>query len=82
MLGADEAMAALRARVAAIELKLARLSADLVEAADLPRILLVEAEFEQARLAAERNWTAGLLAELESGELAWPDLAELPPPPE
>ena len=82
VLGADEAMAALRARIAAIELTLARLAADLAEASDLPRILLIEAEFEQARLAAERDWTAGLLAELESGELAWPDLAELPPPPE
>lgn len=82
VLGAEEAMAALRARVAAIELALARLTADLAEAIDLPRILLIESEFEQARLASERNWTAGLLAELESGELAWPDLAELPPPPE
>lgn len=82
VLGGDEAMAALRARIAAIELKLARLTADLAEASDLPRILLIEAEFEQARLAAERDWTAALLAELVSGALAWPDLAELPAPPE
>ncbi|WP_198165774.1 PadR family transcriptional regulator [Agromyces laixinhei] len=79
-LGRDEAVAALRARVAAIELKLARIAGDLAEAEGVPRILLVEAEFELARLAAERDWVNSLLGELESGGLAWPGHADLPPP--
>ena len=80
VLGLDEAMAALRARIATIDLKLARLSGDLAEARGVPRILLVEAEFEQVRLSAEREWTARLVDELESGELPWPDLAGSAPP--
>lgn len=80
VLSLDEVMAALRSRVAAIDLRLARLRGDLAEAHDVPRILLVEAEFEQARLDAERRWTASLLDELESGALPWPDLAAMPPP--
>lgn len=75
VLGRDEAVAALKARVAAIDLSLARLAADLAEAQGVPRILLIEAEYERARLSAEREWTASLVAELESGELEWPDLA-------
>ncbi|MEU1626771.1 helix-turn-helix transcriptional regulator [Streptomyces sp. NPDC020096] len=39
-------------------------------ATSVPRILLVE--FEIARLAAERDWVAGLLTELETGRLGWP----------
>ena len=81
VLGAEEALAALRARVAALDLQRTRLDGDLAQASGVPRILLVEAEYERARLVAERDWTSGLLAELESGELAWPDLDELPPPP-
>ncbi|KRC61956.1 PadR family transcriptional regulator [Agromyces sp. Root81] len=80
-LGPDETLAALRARVAAIELKLARLAGDLGEAVGVPRILLLEAEFEQARLVAEREWMQRLVGDLESGALPWPDLAEVPPPP-
>ncbi len=80
VLGADEAMAALRARVAAIDLAAARLAGDLAEARGVPRILLIEAEYERARLAAEREWMAGVVAELESGDLAWPDLDEVAPP--
>jgi len=81
VLGVDEVLAALRARVAGLDLQVARLEGDLAEAHGVPRILLVEAEYERARLTAERKWTAGLLGELESGELAWPaDLDELTPP--
>jgi DNA-binding PadR family transcriptional regulator len=80
-LGPAETAAAMRARVAANELKLTRLSGDLADAGGVPRILLLEAEFEQARLVAEREWMSGLLGDLESGDLPWPDLSEVPPPP-
>ena len=81
VLGEAEVMAALRARVAGLDLQVAGLDGDLAEAHGVPRILLVEAEYERARLTAERHWTAGLLTDLESGELVWPDdLDELMPP--
>ncbi|RXZ48979.1 PadR family transcriptional regulator [Agromyces fucosus] len=79
-LGPGETVAALRARVAMIELKLTRLADDLAEAAGVPRLLLLEAEFEQSRLTAEKEWMAGLIVELESGGLPWPDLSEVPAP--
>jgi DNA-binding PadR family transcriptional regulator len=39
----------------------------------VPRILLVEGEYEVNRLTAEREWIAGLVADVESGRLTWPD---------
>ncbi|GAB3494123.1 PadR family transcriptional regulator [Amycolatopsis cihanbeyliensis] len=48
--------------------------------AELPRVLLLEAEYELTRLGAERDWVRARLAELDSGELAWPaDLRRLMP---
>jgi hypothetical protein len=45
-------------------------------------LLLVEAEYEIARLAAERDWVASLLADVDSGRLSWPDdIRELEVPP-
>ncbi|PRY00680.1 PadR family transcriptional regulator [Allonocardiopsis opalescens] len=71
--------AGLDGRIAAVEATLAGLSAV------LPRLLLIEHEFERARLTAERDWVRGLLGELERGELDLdPARAEPPggPPPE
>ena len=73
VLGRDEALSALRARYAALELQLATLAADFGEARALPPILLVEARFDEARLTAERDWFADLVDELESGRRAWID---------
>ncbi|QTX03679.1 PadR family transcriptional regulator [Agromyces archimandritae] len=76
VLGRGDAVTALRARLASLDLALAQLKTDLAEAAELPEILLVEADFEGARLRAERAWVARLIDRLVSGELAW-----APPPP-
>lgn len=55
--------------------------AALATAPALPRLLLVEAEYEIARLTAERDWVAGLLADLDAGRLDWPaDLRDLEVP--
>lgn len=43
----------------------------------LPRLLLVEVEYAVARLTAEHDWAAGIVADIESGALPWPDLVEL-----
>ena len=40
-------------------------------------LLLVEVEYAVARLGAEHDWVAGILADIDSGALHWPDLAEL-----
>ncbi|WP_210418485.1 PadR family transcriptional regulator [Agromyces intestinalis] len=69
----DDALVALRARIAALDVQRATLAADLAEASGVPPILLVESRLEQARLDAERSWFAGLVDDLESGELAWLD---------
>jgi DNA-binding PadR family transcriptional regulator len=55
--------------------------AALATAPALPRLLLVETEYEIARLTAERDWVAGLLADLDAGRLDWPaDLRDLEVP--
>lgn len=71
ILGHDEALLALRARLATLEAEIAALGFDLAEARDIPPILLIEAEYENSQLAAERDWFAGLIQRLESGGLAW-----------
>ncbi|HLU58120.1 MAG TPA: PadR family transcriptional regulator [Pseudonocardia sp.] len=68
-----QARAALAARHVELGRRVDGTRAALAEAAHLPRLLLVEAEFEIARLSAERDWVAGLLADLDAGRLAWPD---------
>ncbi|GAA1842845.1 PadR family transcriptional regulator [Pseudonocardia ailaonensis] len=73
-----DATAALAARSA----ELGRRAEALRDLPALPRILLVENEFELARLAAEQTFVDGLRADLDSGALAWPaDLRELEVPP-
>lgn len=71
ILSFDEAVAALGARIAALDAALARAAADLAEAVDVPPILLVEAEYDSGQLASERAWFDDLLARLQSGELPW-----------
>lgn len=76
-----QARAALDVRRAELERRVEGTRAELAEVVHLPRLLLVEAEFEIARLAAERDWVAALVAELDSGGLDWPaDISELEVP--
>lgn len=72
VLGRDGALTAMRARVAALDAELARTAADLEQAIDVPELLLVEAGYERAQLAAEREWFAATADRLESGALGWP----------
>jgi DNA-binding PadR family transcriptional regulator len=66
------AEAALRARGDALGRAREELRRDLGQAGDLDRILLVEAEFELARLGTEHDWVVGFLDELAAGSLRWP----------
>ncbi|RFU82480.1 PadR family transcriptional regulator [Streptomyces triticagri] len=82
-LSVDGARAALAERAAGLEGQSTSAQAQLQTlSARLPRVLLVELEYEQRRAAAELDWTRGLLDDLDSGELSWPDdLAQLMPMP-
>lgn len=53
-----------------------RTLADLATAG-LPRLPLLELEYERSRLAAELEWVDHVAAELADGRIAW----EVPPPP-
>jgi DNA-binding PadR family transcriptional regulator len=60
----EEAVAALREREAGLARTIAAQRASLAENADVPRLFLVEAEYELVVRAAELAWVRGLLAEL------------------
>lgn len=66
------AESALRSRVDALAAAQEKLRRDMERAGGLERILLVEAEFELARLRAEHDWVVDLLDDLRSGALPWP----------
>nr|WP_274637020.1 PadR family transcriptional regulator [Microbacterium bovistercoris] len=67
----SEAVLALRARVATLDADIAVAAADLEATGDLPPVLIIEAEYEDDQLRAERAWISGLIARLEAGELDW-----------
>ena len=50
-----------------------QLTADLAAATDVEPLLLIESDFELARLNAERDWVSSLVERIESGELRWLD---------
>jgi DNA-binding PadR family transcriptional regulator len=39
----------------------------------VPRLLLVELEYQLSKDRAEKAWVDGILADLDSGQLSWPD---------
>lgn len=41
----------------------------------LPRLLLLEAEFEASRLAAEQAWVSQIVDDLDAGRLTWPGMS-------
>nr|WP_040522962.1 PadR family transcriptional regulator [Gordonia araii] len=71
ILSRDDALLALRARIAALASDLAVKESELAEAGGLPPILLIEAEYECDQLRAEKAWVTDLSGRLESGELPW-----------
>lgn len=75
VLGPEEVAGLLRQRLAALEQAGARLRSTLddASAAQVPRLFLIEGEYEAAIRDAEVAWVRSLLAELEAG--TFPDLA-------
>lgn len=85
-LTAGETAAALRTRLATLAQQREAAAAALAERpADVPRLLFLETEYGLARIAAEHDWVAATVTEIESGALPWLDradlaaLAEVPP---
>jgi len=71
----DEVVAALRERVASLEQSMAAQRESLARHADVPKLFLIEDEYELTVRAAELAWVRGLLAELTNetfpGLAAW-----------
>lgn len=73
-LSVAEARQALSARAIALDEAVTRMRAHLdTLSARLPRLLLIEVEYELGRTAQERDWTRALVADVDSGALTWPD---------
>jgi DNA-binding PadR family transcriptional regulator len=72
ILGPDEAAELLRQRLTTLEQAIAATRALLAEHTDVPRLFLVEDEYELAVRGAEAAWVRALVIELETG--AFPDL--------
>ncbi|TDD82981.1 PadR family transcriptional regulator [Actinomadura darangshiensis] len=85
-LGPDEAAALLRGRLTTMERQIAGDGAALEAETEVPRIFLIEAEYDLAMRRAEAAWVRGLLTEIEDGSLPGLDLwrafhetGEMPP---
>ncbi len=72
LLEPDEARVVLEQRAAALRDNLNRLELELGEyAAALPRVTLLETEYQRAAIAAELAWVDGTVRDLEAGTLSW-----------
>lgn len=67
-----DALAALSTRVGLLETQLSTLDVEMKEAATfLPRLFLVESEYQREVLDAELKYVRSLVADLKSGRLSW-----------
>lgn len=85
LLGPDLALGMLRERSEAVAARLANVEADLaLHQGTLPRVTLMDDEYQRALDAAELAWLTGVIKDLESGVLTWsyemfePALANMP----
>ncbi|MBT2214081.1 MULTISPECIES: PadR family transcriptional regulator [Actinomadura] len=85
-LGPDEASELMRRRLGTLEREIAEQDAALADAADVPRVFLIESEYELAMRRAEAAWVRALLADIAAGTLQGLDLwrafhetGEIPP---
>jgi DNA-binding PadR family transcriptional regulator len=79
MLDPGTALAVLDRRAAALRQELTRLEAGLeTYSGTLPRVTLLEDEYQRAMITAELAWLTGVLDDLRTGALTWnEDLADL-----
>jgi DNA-binding PadR family transcriptional regulator len=79
LLSPADAEAVLEQRAAGLRSELAGLEANIAEVAFLPRIVLMDDDYQRAMLSAELAWLESVIEELRSGSLKWgyEDFAEL-----
>jgi DNA-binding PadR family transcriptional regulator len=74
LLGPGLALGMLRERAEAVAARLAHVEAGLaLHQGTLPRVTLMDDEYQRALDAAELAWLAGVIKDLESGALTWSD---------
>jgi DNA-binding PadR family transcriptional regulator len=72
LLGPERARAALEQRALAVAAYLTELDATLTQlAGTLPRVVLLDDEYQRALAAAELAWLNGVIEDLRSGALTW-----------
>jgi hypothetical protein len=72
LLGPEGARAVLEQRMDALRTDLARLDAELTRhSGNLPRVTLLETEYQRAAVAAELEWVHAVVHDLETGTLRW-----------
>ena len=70
VIGPDEVVTLLHQRLAAVEQEIAEARAALdLHSPRVPRLFLIELEYDLAMLAAERAWTRSLIEEIDGGTL-------------
>ncbi len=74
LIGPEGAQVALEQRAERLRRSLARLDHDLEQLRrNLPRVTLLETEYQRAVLGAELSWVARIIDELRTGALTWSD---------
>lgn len=71
LLGPGDLLALLERRATALRERVAELDRELGEYAHLPRVTLIESEYQRAVIAAELDWVDAVAADLRSGALTW-----------
>jgi hypothetical protein len=72
LLGPEGTISALQERFRSLDAATGELRDTVTQySADLPRVTLLETEYQLAIAEAERNWVENIVAELASGSLTW-----------
>ena len=71
LLSPAEAASVLAQRATALRHQLAALEADLAAAAFLPRVVLMDDDYQRVMLTAELAWIDGVVADLRAGSWGW-----------
>jgi DNA-binding PadR family transcriptional regulator len=72
ILGPEQALAAMQQRAQALSASLAGIDASLQQySASLPRVTLMDDEYQRAMTAAELSWLNGVIEDLKAGTLTW-----------
>lgn len=71
LLGPEDVLAQLDRRREDLAGELARLSEGLAGAAGVPRVALLDSEYQQAVVGTQLRWVEGVIDDLRSGRLTW-----------